>query len=73
MADLANGSRQETYVMEGQRGSGTICVNGASARLVDVGDLVIIMAFAYVTPAEAPGVTPNVVLVNEENRVVKKL
>jgi aspartate 1-decarboxylase len=73
VADLTNGARFETYVMSGQRGSGAICVNGAAARLVHVGDRIIIMAFAFVTPEEAKGLKPNVVLVDERNQVVRKL
>jgi len=73
VADLTDGARFETYVMEGQRGSGTICINGAAARLVDVGDHVIVMAFAYVEPAEAGTLKPKVVLVDENNKVTRTL
>ena len=69
VADLTDGARFETYVMEGDRGSGVICINGAAARLVDVGDLVIIMSFAYLDPAEAAALKPKVVLVNENNGI----
>ena len=73
VADLADGARFETYVMEGKRGSGIICINGAAARLVNVGDLVIVMAFAYCTPEEAAGLKPDILLVDENNRLTKKL
>lgn len=73
VADLADGERFETYVFEGARGSGTICVNGAAARLVNVGDRVIIMAFAYAEPDEARALKPQVVLVDDSNRVVRTL
>ena len=73
VADLTDGQRFETYVMEGERGSGTICINGAAARLVTVGDKVIVMAYAYVTPEEAAEIEPSVVLVDEKNRVDRKL
>jgi len=73
VADLADGARFETYVIEGQRGSGVICINGAAARLVDVGDKVIIMAFAYVTPDEAASLKPDVVLVDGDNKLERKL
>ena len=73
VADLSNGARFETYVMQGQRGSGVICVNGAAAKLVTAGDRIIIMAFAYVTPDEAKDLQPKVVLVDEKNRIVRKL
>lgn len=73
VADLADGARFETYVFEGAPGSGVICVNGAAARLVAVGDLVIIMAFAYAEPDEARGLKPNVVLVDENNKITRTL
>lgn len=74
VADLTDGERFETYVMEGPAGSGTICINGAAARLVDVGDKVIVMAFAYAEPKEAAAIKPSIVLVDEKNRIsqVKK-
>lgn len=73
VADIETGSRFETYVFEGERGSGVICINGAAAKLVDVGDKVIIMAFGYVESAEAAGQNPAVVLVDEANRVTRKI
>jgi len=73
VADLANGARFETYVLAGERGSGTICINGAAARLVRVGDKVIIMAFAYVDRAEADQLRPLVALVDDKNRVTGTL
>lgn len=69
VADLTDGQRFETYVMEGPAGSGVICINGAAARLVRVGDMVIIMAFAYATDAEASELKPCVVLVDEKNLI----
>jgi aspartate 1-decarboxylase len=71
VANLNNGSRQETYVMKGERGSGGICLNGASARLAAVGDLVIIMAFAYLAPDELQRHKPRKVVVDEANRIVR--
>ena len=73
VADMTGGARFETYVMKGDPGSGTICINGAAARLVNVGDEVIVMAFGYVTPDEAKELRPGIVLVNEKNQVVRKL
>ena len=67
VSDLTDGARFETYVIEGPRGSGTICINGAAARLVDVGDKIIVMAFAYVAQEQAGTVRPKVVLVNDKN------
>ena len=72
VADMTDGARFETYVVEAPAGSGTICINGAAARLVTVGDEVIIMAFAYVTPEQADALKPQIVLVDKKNRVRKK-
>jgi aspartate 1-decarboxylase len=69
VADLADGARFETYVLEGPPGSGTICVNGAAARLVRVGDKVIIMAFAWAEPDEAASLKPKIALMGEHNRI----
>jgi len=69
VADLTDGKRFETYVMEGERGSGVICINGAAARLVRVGDKIIVMAFAYAEADEAKELRPQIVLVDEQNRV----
>jgi aspartate 1-decarboxylase len=67
VSDVNNGARFETYTVEGEAGSGTVCVNGAAARLVKPGDKVIIMAFEY---TDKP-ITPKIVLVDEKNRPVK--
>jgi aspartate 1-decarboxylase len=71
IVDNTNGARIETYVIPGPRGSGVIGINGAAAHLVHPGDLVIIMSYAVVNDAEARGMTPHVVHVDEKNRVVK--
>lgn len=68
--DVNNGSRLETYVIEGPAKSGMICLNGAAARLVQPGDLVIIVAYASMTPEEAKKWQPTVVHVNEKNEIV---
>ena len=73
VGDLNGGARFETYAMAGEAGSGTVCVNGAAARLVEVGDRIIVMAFAYAEPEEARRIRPRVVLVNEENQVERTL
>jgi aspartate 1-decarboxylase len=73
VADLTDGARFETYVLAGEPGSGTICINGAAARLVRVGDKVIVMAYAYATPDEAREFSPFVVLVDDDNRFTRKL
>ena len=67
VANVNNGTRHETYMQACERGSGRIVLNGAAARLGEVGDLVIIMAFAYVTPEEADALKPGIALVNERN------
>jgi len=71
VANLSNGERFETYVMEGKPGSGTVCINGAAARLVHVGDMVIIMAFAYAEREEAGALRPALVHVDDKNRPVR--
>lgn len=71
IVDIDNGSRFETYTIAGERGSGMICLNGAAARCVSVGDLIIIMAYASMTPEEAKSHRPKVVLVDGENKITK--
>jgi aspartate 1-decarboxylase len=73
VVDVANGARFETYVVEGQRGSGIICLNGAAARLVHVGDPVIIIAYALMTPEEAQAHRPTVVLLRPDNTILETL
>lgn len=68
IVDINNGSRFETYTIAGEAGSGMICLNGAAARCVSVGDRIIIMAYASMTPEEARTHRPVVVFVDEENR-----
>lgn len=67
VVNINNGERFETYVIKGEPGSGVIGLNGATARKGQVGDLVIIIAYAQMTPAEADGFIPAVVHVNERN------
>lgn len=71
IADVDNGARFETYVIAGKPGSGTICLNGAAARMVQVGDKIIIMSYAGMTPAEADSHAPKVVFVDGENRIAR--
>jgi aspartate 1-decarboxylase len=71
IVDVTNGARLETYVISGERGSGVIGINGAAARLVHQGDLVIIISYGMYDDAEARGLKPSVVHVDEKNRVVK--
>jgi aspartate 1-decarboxylase len=64
-----NGARLETYVIEGAPGSGVICLNGAAARLVQEGDIVIIIAYAMMTDEEARTYTPRVAIMDENNKI----
>lgn len=65
-----NGARFVTYIIKGERGSGCVCLNGAAARLVQVGDVVIIMSYAQMEFEEAKTFKPTVIFPNEENRVI---
>ena len=64
-----NGARFETYTISGERGSGVVCLNGAAARLVQKGDVVIIMSYVMLSEPEVAAHEPKVVLVDEANRV----
>jgi len=71
--NMNNGERFETYVIEGKSKSGIMCLNGAAARLVQKNDVIIVAAYASMTPEEAKSWKPRVVKVNEKNRIkVKK-
>lgn len=70
IVDITNGARLETYVIEGERGSGVIGINGAAAHLMHPGDLVIIISYAQVSDAEARALQPRVVHVDSANRIV---
>lgn len=68
-----NGERFETYVIAGERGSGTICLNGAAARKVHKGDIVIIIAYALLEEKEAKELKPKIVMVDENNKIKDEL
>ena len=68
--NINTGARFTTYLIEGGRGSGTICLNGAAARLGAPGDLIIAITYAQMDAAEAKSFRPTVVLVDEKNRIV---
>lgn len=68
-----NGARLETYVISGERGSGVICLNGAAARLVQEGDIVIIMSYVTMTSEEARIHVPKVAVMDENNNIVELL
>lgn len=61
-----NGARLDTYAIRGQEGSGTVCLNGAAARLAQPGDVLIIMTYALMTPEEAEGFRPTVIFPDTE-------
>ena len=64
-----NGERFETYTIPGERGSGVVCLNGAAARLVQKGDIVIIMSYVMLSEPEIAAPEPKVVLVDEHNKI----
>ncbi|WP_191560987.1 aspartate 1-decarboxylase [Metabacillus idriensis] len=68
-----NGARFETYIIPGQRGSGIVCLNGAAARLVQEGDVVIIISYAMVSEEKVHGHTPKVAIMDENNQIVEIL
>lgn len=64
-----NGKRFETYVIPGRRGSGTVCLNGAAARLAHPGDIIIIMAYGILSKEEASDFKPRIVILDENNKI----
>ena len=70
IVDIDNGARLETYTIAGERGSGVIGINGAAARLVQTGDLVILISYAKMEDAEAKVFQPNVVFVDANNHII---
>ena len=66
-----NGARFETYIIPGKRGSGVVCLNGAAARLVQEGDIVIVISYALVSDEELKQFTPKVAIMNEHNQIVE--
>jgi aspartate 1-decarboxylase len=73
VVDIDNGARLETYVIEGERGSGDICLNGAAARLVSPGDRVIIISYAEYDREELEGYEPTIVHVDRSNQPIDEL
>ncbi|MGL5635077.1 MAG: aspartate 1-decarboxylase [Sarcina sp.] len=69
IVDIDNGARFETYTIAGERGSGMICLNGAAARCVQVGDKIILMAYCELEQEEAKNHKPKVVFVDEDNKI----
>lgn len=66
-----NGERLETYTIKGERGSGVVCLNGAAARRCQVGDIVIIISYAWMPEEEARAFEPSVVFVDDENKIIQ--
>lgn len=66
-----NGARFETYVIKGERGSGTVCLNGATARLAQVGDIVIIMSYASMEMDEARKYEPILIFPDTDNKLIR--
>lgn len=71
VVDVNNGNRLETYTIAGERGSGLICLNGAAAHKVEIGDKIIIMAYAVLDEKDVKRHKPKVVFVDEHNKIVK--
>lgn len=69
VVNVNNGARFETYVLPGEAGTGVVCLNGAAARLGEIGDRVIIISYAHFEEAEAAAHQPRVVTVDERNRI----
>ena len=70
VVNINNGERLETYVIKGPRASGTVCLNGPAARKVAVGDIVIVIGYALLTPEEAKSHVPTLVFPDADNRVI---
>lgn len=70
IVDVTNGARLETYTIAGERGSGVIGINGAAARLVHPGDVVILIGYGQMESAEARAFEPHVVFVDADNRII---
>ena len=71
VADVENGNRFDTYVIAGDKGSGIICVNGAAAHKVNIGDKVIIMSYAKMSEEEVKDNPPKVVFVDDDNKITR--
>jgi aspartate 1-decarboxylase len=70
--NITNGARFSTYTIDGERGSGEICLNGAAARHVQVGDMIIIVSYVQCEESEIPKLKQTVVQVDENNKIIKK-
>ncbi len=70
--NITNGARFSTYTIDGERGSGEICLNGAAARHVQVGDMIIIVSYVQCEESEIPKLKQRVVQVDENNKIINK-
>ncbi len=70
IVNVNNGERLETYIIEGERGSGAVCMNGPAARKVQVGDIVIIVAYGYIDEKEASSHQPIIIFPDGSNRLI---
>ena len=70
VVSLDSGERLETYVIEGEKGSGEVCINGAAARKILKGDKIIILSFAYMEEKEASEYRPKIIYVNKKNELI---
>ena len=70
--DVTNGSRLETYIIKGERGTGVVCINGAAAHLVKKGDLVIIVAYCQLKEEELFNYKPKIINVDDKNKIINK-
>ena len=68
-----NGARLETYIIPGKRGSGVVCLNGAAARLVQPGDVIIIISYCMIEEAKAKYHQPKIAVLDEENKIVEMI
>ncbi|HIE50178.1 MAG TPA: aspartate 1-decarboxylase [Armatimonadetes bacterium] len=71
VANVSTGARFETYLLEGEPGSGVVCLNGAAARLGQPGDVIIIFAYAWLNPDELRDFRPRTIFVDEHNRITE--
>lgn len=72
IGNCANGQRAETYVIEGEAGSGAMQMNGAMARLAQPGDRLVVLAFAFAEPRELETIKPHVAVLDEKNRIIEQ-
>ena len=70
VVDVTNGVRLETYAICGEENSGTVCINGAAARLINEGDIIIVFSYAYMDNEEAKNFIPTIVHVNKQNNLI---